>query len=294
MFVSLEGIRNAQHLAEQAIDHLYHSLPDCDGDKVDYFSSFFRDCPYELTALGEGIVGEFDQYPLYRVDAFDCQTYVETVLALAWSESLTAFIEKKVFISYGGHSIDYFNRTHFICLDWCHLFQNHERLIDITKHCASAASTLLLHSSSVIIDRATWYQSKTIAMIRLLEDHLPEGVEQRLQSLYCRSRSISSEESVLTYIACSDLFQLPDDDRQAVLASIPSGSVMQIIRSHNTAATHVQHLGFVIHEHGRVLFRHASSVKGKVIDELCEAYLQSCADHSSPLGVVINQVVHSV
>src|SRR5690606_32543867 len=55
------------------------SLP----ERVDKLSSIFLGSDYVGDPLGEGESGVYDRDPLYRFDAFDCTTYVETVLALS-------------------------------------------------------------------------------------------------------------------------------------------------------------------------------------------------------------------
>ena len=50
-------------------------------DKILNVSESFLGTPYILNPLGEGNSGTVSKNPLYRFDAFDCQTFVETVLA---------------------------------------------------------------------------------------------------------------------------------------------------------------------------------------------------------------------
>ena len=54
---------------------------------------------------------------------------------------------------------------------------------------------------------------------------------------------------------------------------------------------HVRHLGFVIQSSRGVLFRHASSERGCVTDELCEDYLRRFINRSPSMGVMIYQVL---
>ena len=297
MLGSLEDVCYAESLASKAIASYYQSLNAPISRRIDYFSSIFYECPYELSALGEGVEGEFDRFPLYRVDAFDCQTFVETVLALSWSRSFEDFFQKKCFISYAGQSIDYFHRAHFICLDWAHLLGSGQYLVNITKSCASNSSRPLLCSSSVTIDRSTWFQMKKPETIRLLDSTPVGGLDDALQDLHSRARTIAPQRSELVCIRGKDLLLLSEGERRHVLASIPSGSVMQIIHTENTFCeisqtdVHVRHLGFIIHKDREAFFRHASSERGCVIDELCEDYLRRFINRSPSMGVMIYQVL---
>ena len=297
MLGSLEDVCYAESLASKAIVSYYQSLNAASSRRIDYFSSIFYECPYELSALGEGVEGEFDRFPLYRVDAFDCQTFVETVLALSWSRSFEDFFQKKCFISYAGQSIDYFHRAHFICLDWAHLLGSGQYLVNITKSCASNSSRPLLCSSSVTIDRSAWFQMKKTEAIRLLDSTPVDGLDDALQDLHSRARTIAPQRSELVCIRGKDLLLLSEGERRHVLASIPSGSVMQIIHTENTFCeisqtdVHVRHLGFIIHKDREAFFRHASSERGCVTDELCEDYLRRFINRSPSVGVMIYQVL---
>lgn len=64
---------------------------------------------YILDPLGEG--SGYDTDPLIRFDAFDCTTFVETVLANGDLEKLTQ-------IRYANGNIDWRARNHFIETDW--------------------------------------------------------------------------------------------------------------------------------------------------------------------------------
>ena len=153
MSYSLSDVCDLQKTAESTIDDWYRYLSGRSLNKVEYFSSVLCGSVYELSALGEGVHGLYDQFPLYRLDAFDCQTFVETVLALAWADSFSLFLKNKCFISYRGRDVDFFNRTHFICLDWRHLFRGLLSLVDITADCVRKFPMLNLRVSSVDIDR---------------------------------------------------------------------------------------------------------------------------------------------
>tara|TARA_B100001173_G_scaffold18073_1_gene14561 strand:+ start:597 stop:1493 length:897 start_codon:yes stop_codon:yes gene_type:complete len=297
MLGSLEDVCYAESLASKAIASYYQSLNVPSSHRIDHFSSIFSECPYELSALGEGVEGEFDRFPLYRVDAFDCQTFVETVLALSWSRSFEEFFQKKCFISYAGQSIDYFHRAHFICLDWAHLLGDNQCLVNITKSSASKSLKSLLCASSVTIDRSAWFQRKSLEAIRLLDSTPVDGLDDALQDLHSRARTIAPQRSELVCIRGKDLLLLSESERRHVLASIPSGSVMQIIHTGNTFCdksqtdVHVRHLGFIIHKDREVFFRHASSEIGCVTDELCEDYLRRCINRAPSMGIMIYQVL---
>ena len=71
----------------------------------------FLGAPYANSPLGEEIAPDTD--PLIRFDAFDCTTFVETVLA-------NGDIRKLNRIRYQNGNVGFLNRNHFIETDWLH------------------------------------------------------------------------------------------------------------------------------------------------------------------------------
>ena len=90
------------------------SLP----QRVEAVSELFLGAPYKHGALGEGPDGEFDRDPLIRFDAFDCTTFVETVMALSLDSDLNSAMRTLQKIRYKDGQIGYATRNHFIELDW--------------------------------------------------------------------------------------------------------------------------------------------------------------------------------
>ncbi|MBV53049.1 MAG: hypothetical protein CL816_03170 [Coxiellaceae bacterium] len=297
MLAFSNDVYDVQKSAKTSIEVWYRGLSNTPLNKVEYFSSVLFGSVYELTALGEGLNGNYDQYPLYRTDAFDCQTYVETVLALSCSESFPTFFYNKCYISYQGKDVSFLNRAHFICMDWQHLLSDNPRLRDITQDLAANHCQLRLYSSSVLIDRFSWIQSRRDKFMRVFTQLSQVDVEEGLRVLYGKMSSIEPMLSKLVCISCKDLFKLSHHERRDVLMSIPSGCVMLIIRTSSNlseqsqAVTHALHLGFLIHKNNEVLFRHASREKGCVTDELCEDYLFDFMKHTPSIGIIVYQVL---
>ena len=86
--------------------------------RVEAVSELFLGVPYKLGSLGEGPDGEFDRDPLIRFDAFDCTTFVETVMALSLDSDLDSAMRTLQKIRYKDGQIGYATRNHFIELDW--------------------------------------------------------------------------------------------------------------------------------------------------------------------------------
>lgn len=96
---------------------------------------------YVNDPLGEGRAPDTD--PLIRDDAFDCTTFVETVLANGDVDTLNQ-------IRYKNGEIDFINRNHFIETEW---LPNNANIVKNVS--ARYGQTALRH---VVINRAAWLQ----------------------------------------------------------------------------------------------------------------------------------------
>ncbi len=99
----------------------------------------FVGAKYAYSPLGEN--SGIDSDPLIRFDAFDCTTFVETVLANGNLEHLNK-------IRYKDGKIDFLSRNHFIETDW---LQNNKDIVENVsdKYASTAVRT-------VIIDKQSW------------------------------------------------------------------------------------------------------------------------------------------
>ncbi len=101
----------------------------------------FVGLPYAESPLGEGFAPDADQ--LIRTDAFDCVTFVETVLA-------NSDVEKLNQIRYKNAKVDFLERNHFVETDW---LQNNA---DIVKNVSANYGKTAIRS--VQIDKKNWLQ----------------------------------------------------------------------------------------------------------------------------------------
>lgn len=97
---------------------------------------------YIRDPLGEGMGTDPD--PLIRFDAFDCTTFVETVLADGNREKLNQ-------IRYKNGQIEFTNRNHFIETDW---IKNNSKLVKNVS--AQYAPTAV---RTVTIDKKNWFKT---------------------------------------------------------------------------------------------------------------------------------------
>lgn len=96
---------------------------------------------YVPDPLGEGFAPDSD--PLIRTDAFDCTTFVETVLADGDVDKLTQ-------IRYKNGKIGFLNRNHFIETDW--LENNSGIVTDVTAQYGETVTRV------VVTDKENWFR----------------------------------------------------------------------------------------------------------------------------------------
>lgn len=109
--------------------------------RLDKISAYFLGRPYVEGSLGGGV--NLPEVLSVSLDAFDCVTYIETVLALALSETADDFIEAIRRIRYADGRVDWFHRNHYM-IDWAPNNQNAEFIADITSGPDTAEKTCRL------------------------------------------------------------------------------------------------------------------------------------------------------
>jgi len=246
--------------------------------RMDLYSSIFLKARYIGGPLGEGTQGRFDNDELYRFDAFDCTTYVETVLALSLSDTLEDFSDWMNRIRYKNAEVSYVTRNHFVSVDWIN--NNDYLLRDVT---AEIAKEKTLYARSVI-DKKAWYQGKKITEINL---DLPlKDKEQRLDEFKNLGNHFSPVKTNFPYISIKELLKT-----KKLFNQLESGFIVNIVRPNwNLKPTdlNVSHQGILIkNKAGELVFRHASSV-GKnptVREENFRKYLEKYQDHKTIKGI---------
>lgn len=97
--------------------------------------------PYLSDPLGEEQAPDTD--PLIRFDAFDCVTFVETVLSGGDKEKLTK-------IRYKDGQVSFVNRNHFIESDW---LKNNSSIVENVSSMYGKTSV-----RTVVIDKQMWFK----------------------------------------------------------------------------------------------------------------------------------------
>lgn len=286
--------------SDRALCKLYHSLnskPRSELSKrITAISSEFIGKPYLLGALGEGNRGSYDQSPLYRFDAFDCETYVDTVLALALANDTASFKQRINQIRYREGHVSYVDRNHFTCLDWNQNNQRQGFIKDITTTIHNENNQSVAKLARALINKPAWYQQFTTKQLHINEKN-PVIQKKRLALLKQEGNKLLPRMSVIPYIPLTVLFNKNAEPDNTLFRQIPNAAIVEIIRPNwnlsNEIGTHlnVSHLGFAIWQKGTLFFRQASSVEGRVVDVPLIEYLKNARQSPTIKGINIQVVI---
>lgn len=273
----------------QTYYQILHS-PDKDG-KIEQISRYFLGRPYKLGPLGEGEKGYFDRRPLYDFHAFDCLTFVETTLALAYSDEPADFLGKLKRLRYKNGKVDYLRRNHFMSLDWN---RNNSLFVrDITSSIKDSKGKKITELSAATIDKQSWFQSKTLQDLSLPK-YSDYEKKERLVELKTMAQRILPHRVVISYVPLNRLFNTQGEPISSIFSQIPTGAIVEIVRPNwNLRAKigtnmHISHLGFALRKQdGELIFRQASSEKKKVTDINLAKYLKSYLNSPTVKGVKI-------
>ncbi|MDR1009209.1 MAG: DUF1460 domain-containing protein [Rickettsiales bacterium] len=192
-------------------------------------SAQFVGAEYLIDPLGEGV--GYDSDPLVRFDAFDCLTFVETVLALENGVNLND-------IRYKDGRVDFVARHHFLAADWV---PNNRRIVRDATRTLGLPFTL----QYTTIDRAAWFRK----VHGISVDASPVVVE----SVFIPKVDIKAYRGRIVSLVW----------RPMVVAFVTSD--MDLREKVGTDLVY-SHIGFLIPAKGTLLLRHASSTAKKVVD----------------------------
>ncbi|MFL5399437.1 MAG: N-acetylmuramoyl-L-alanine amidase-like domain-containing protein [Myxococcales bacterium] len=207
------------------------------GARVERISSLFVGVPYGQYPLGEGGEGPEPQ-ARWRVDQVDCQTFVETVLAMSNARSLDSAKEILDDIRYAETpaKVSFATRNHFTEAQWLPSNEKKGYLREVTTKVDPDAAKM-----DLVLHREDW--TKVPGLKRLAEASIPDGNFE------------------LRYV--------PLDDAKKIASRIPRGTIVLIVRAADPQyVVRVSHMGLAVRDsHGKMVVRHASFGKEhQVID----------------------------
>lgn len=294
------GAATAQQQTDALINKLYQSLalspPANMASRLQAISAQFIGKRYLFGALGEGPDARFDQEPLYRTDAFDCDTYVTTVLALALAKNEQGFKQCMSKVRYKGGQVDFITRNHFISLDWNPNNQGQNFIKDITETITNENNQPVAQLAIALIDKPSWYQHFSTGVIRLNPpDHRMQTL--RLAELKKAGSKLEKQKAQIPYLPLTALFDTQANPKQFLFDQIPQGAIIEIVRPNwnlqEKIGTHlnVSHLGFAFWKEGVLFFRQASSEYGKIVEIPLIGYLREAQKSPTIKGINIEVLV---
>src|SRR6266851_2729821 len=135
-------------------------------ERIERISRLFLGTPYGQYPLGEG--SGVEPQPRWRADMVDCQTYVETVLAMANAKNLAQAKALLDDIRYRGPPISFSSRNHFTEAQWLPANEAKGYLIEETSDIDRSAPM-----ATLVLRREQW--SKVKGLERLAPAEIPEG-----------------------------------------------------------------------------------------------------------------------
>ncbi|MGD2117705.1 MAG: DUF1460 domain-containing protein [Chromatiales bacterium] len=216
--------------------------------RLDSISARLLGKAYLDSPLGEG--QGIDPDPLIRFDAFDCTTYVETVLASALADSDNEIPEILNKIRYSGGIPSFATRRHLPEFQWLADLHQQQVLSDITAILGGPHSRSLQAS----ISPAIWAARQWRIVHKLDAKNLPE-------------KSIS-----LPYIPLKQFHAVAGHIRQVALLSV-------VRQPREDAPLLITHHALLVPVDGQLRVRHASPQHAAVVEEAIEPFLRRLAKH---------------
>ncbi len=265
-------------------------------ERLEYLSRQFIGQPYRGNALGEGPHAQYDQGPLYRADGFDCETYVDTILALALAPDMDSFPHCIKHVRYKDGKVSFITRNHFASLDWNKNNQKEGFLQDITTTLKDKKGHSVAKTARAVIDKPGWYAKLPENRVRL-PDTSPEEHKRQLQALRKSGQHLPVQSASIPYIPLAALFQSLGEPNQDLFDQIPNGAVIEIIRPNWNLTDiigtnlNVSHMGFAFRTNEGLRFRHASLHDKKIVDVSLIDYLENVRHSPTIRGINIQVVV---
>lgn len=241
--------------------------------KIKNISRFFKGKRYRRFCLGEGKTGKLDKKPLYRFDTFDCTTYIETVLAIANSNSYQDFIRNIKQIRYKNNKISFYNRKHFPGLEW--LPDNSEK--GYIKNSTLSLKNIPISEGSISVDKKSWFKRLSNRRLGIKRRQYTKSRLSLIQNYYENSKIETLE---IKFIDFDKIFG-DEELEKHLISNLPNASIINILKDDyqltgkEITPVKIVHQGFFIKKKGRGYFRHASSKPWqKIVDIPIRKYLR--------------------
>lgn len=205
--------------------------------------------PYLLSSHGEG--EGFDPDPRWRLDAFDCTTFVETAVALTWRDELGQAAHLLDDIRYTKGKVGFDSRRHLMTSQWIPGLIADGFLEDVTRRVGGKQTRAV----KLDLSKDRWEKRTIARALKLPAAHIPFGTHP--------------------------LDYLPIEVALARLDDLPSGAILNVVRADwRPSPDVITHQGLLLRRPDRAepLVRHASPISRRVIDEPLRRMLERYRD----------------
>ncbi len=214
--------------------------------------------PYKNDPLGEGSQGLVDHDPTFRLDRFDCLTFVETVWALARSHTIAEAQSILQTIRYAEGTIRYSKRNHFAWAQW--IVNNRKAgLVKVVSRDVAGEKTRVETKVYKPIKR---YSSRWKALLSSIDGYPFPATTQEVVPLDLAIREVKA---------------------------FPTPCLLFIVTKEQAwTPVRIRHVGLVVTEKGKPMLRHASRHHGRVVDVSLSGYLRHAkkAEKAPVVGVI--------
>lgn len=220
-------------------------LPAPGGPRAAHSTAQLLGAPYLPSPLGEGSGPDPD--PRFRLDAFDCMTFVETAVALGSASSPDEAARALDDVRYSG-APSLASRNHEVLSQWIPANLEKGWIADVGLQLAGP----LARTAEKVYTPESW------ALVRTAGRAIP-GLPRRRLPLGRFAVNV-----------------VPMAELPAVVPRIPEGAIAFVVRADAPdRATRITHAGIVVRSRGAVRVRHATSSKGvgRVIEEPIERFV---------------------
>jgi len=216
-------------------------------------SDGFLGTPYGFSPLGEGPGHAPDPDPLFRLDMADCLTFAEEVMALSLARDVAqakGLLERIRYRWDRPAGPDHAFRNHITEADWVVSNARQGFVRDITARVAGTD----------------------------VEDAPYELTAAHWDSEVGRGLQLAPERHAL---GSFPLEVVPLDHAVKRLSSAPSGTLVFVVREpRDSLPTRVSHVAWLFRDGKKAFVRHASQVKGRVVDEPLAQFVAAARKHT--------------
>lgn len=258
--ISKEDLVILDHFRQYACEHHLNSLPV--NERIPMIARFFLNTPYQSNTLNV----TQEELPIINLREFDCVTFVENVLALAFVEEynhqlVEKFMDNILHIRYrNGEIEDYTSRLHYSS-DWLYEMQQQDLLTDLTQL-----------AGGIPFSPDVFYMSRNSKLYPPLQD----------QKLLEKIKNIETAINQRTY------YYIPKDKVNEADDKIKNGDIILITT--NIKGLDTSHVGFAYKKEGKTCLLHASSKGKKVMisKQPLQEYMEGIPSQS---GIMIGRTI---